>query len=146
MNRTSFCLAHAALAAAMACTLPSRAAELFVKVSGIVDGTGQIGCALFKSAQGFPMDNSGARQIWLLADPKGVVCRYGDLPDGGYAVSVSHDLNGNRKLDTNFLGIPTEAWGVSNNVRPRLRAPRWDEAVFSVADGKDLTLEIKVAP
>ncbi len=146
MKRTFFCLAHA-FAATVGCTLPAGAAELVVKVSGIADGTGQIGCALFKSAEGFPMDNgAAARQVWLPADAKGVVCRYSDLADGSYAVSVSHDLNGNRKLDMNFLGIPTEAWGVSNNVRPRLRAPRWNEAVFSVADGRDLTIEIKVAP
>lgn len=37
------------------------------------------------------------------------------LPYGWYAVSVVHDENHNLKLDTNFLGIPTEAFGFSNN-------------------------------
>ncbi len=146
MNPTLFCLAPALAAAALGCALPAGAAELLVKVSGIAEGSGRIGCALFKSAEGFPMDNSAARQVWLPADAKGVICRYSDLLDGSYAVAASHDLNGNRKVDTNFLGIPTEAWGVSNNVRPLLRAPGWNEAVFSVADGKDLTIEIEVAP
>jgi uncharacterized protein (DUF2141 family) len=80
----------------------------------------------------------------LRADAKGVTCNFSDLADGSYAVSVSHDLNGNKKVDTNFLGMPTESWGVSNNARPSLRAPRFDEAVFKVVAGKDMTLDIKV--
>jgi uncharacterized protein (DUF2141 family) len=47
-------------------------------------------------------------------------------------------------VDANFLGIPTEAWGVSNNVRPALRAPRFEEASFKVASGQSVTLEIRV--
>jgi uncharacterized protein (DUF2141 family) len=99
------------------------AAEVVVRVSGIAALSGEIGCALFPAGPAFPMDSSGARRIWVPADAKGVVCRFDNVAEGSWAVSVSHDLNGNRKVDTNFLGIPTEAWGVSNNVRPTLHAP-----------------------
>jgi uncharacterized protein (DUF2141 family) len=72
-----------------------------------------------------------------------VTCRFEALAPGDYAVAVSHDLNGNKKADTNFVGIPTEAWGVSNNVRPGLRAPRFDEARFSVpAEGATIAVRI----
>ena len=90
------------------------------------------------------MNNALAQQQWLPANPAGVTCRFADVSEGSYAASVSHDLNGNKKVDTNFLGIPTEAWGVSNNARPLMRAPRFDEAVFQIKDGKDLNLEIRV--
>jgi uncharacterized protein (DUF2141 family) len=140
-------VALALLCAAACHELPTQAhaAELIVKVTGIGEAPGQIGCALFKGPTGFPMDNSATQQQWQAADPKGVSCKFSDVADGSYAVSVSYDLNGNKKVDTNFLGIPTEAWGVSNNVRPALRAPRFEEAVFKMVDGKDLTLDIKVA-
>jgi len=36
---------------------------------------------------------------------------------GKYAVSVFHDENSNGKLDTNFLGIPREGVGASNNAK-----------------------------
>lgn len=121
------------------------AADIVINVSGISEARGSIGCALFPDSRGFPMDNSGARAVWLPADPKGVSCRYTGLPDGTYAVSVSHDLNGNRRTDTNFLGIPTEAWGVSNNARPTMRAPRFDEAAFKVAGGQSVTLDVRLA-
>ncbi len=107
-----------------------NSAELVVKVAGVSQPLGQIGCSLFATPNGFPMDTSTARSQWQPADAKGVTCRFSDLSAGKYAVSVGHDLNGNQKVDTNFIGMPTEQWGVSNNVRPSLRAPRYDEAVF----------------
>ena len=121
------------------------AAEILVNVSGVESGAGEIGCALFKSADGFPMEPSKSRQQWLPASAKGVSCRFDDVADGSYAVSVSLDMNANKKVDTNFLGIPKEPWGVSNNVRPSLRAPTFDEAVFKVVDGKTVTIDVKVA-
>jgi uncharacterized protein (DUF2141 family) len=36
------------------------------------------------------------------------------LPDGDYLVSVYQDLNGNGKLDSNFIGVPIEPIGISN--------------------------------
>lgn len=146
MFRIVFAPSGALVIALITASLPgAEAAELVVNVSGIEAAAGQIGCSLYAEPKGFPMDNSGALMQWLPAEPKGVTCRFAALADGRYAVSVAHDLNGNRKVDTNFLGIPTEAWGVSRNARPSLRAPRFEEAVFKVAGGKDQTIEIKVA-
>ncbi len=42
------------------------------------------------------------------------------------------DLNGNGKLDTNLFGVPKEPWGTSANVRPRMRAPRFEEGALNV--------------
>jgi uncharacterized protein (DUF2141 family) len=124
----------------------AHAAELVVRISGLSEPMGQVGCALFARAAGFPMDNASARLLWLAADPKGVTCRYADVPEGSYAVSIVHDANGNRRVDTNFIGLPIEQWGVSNNARPGLRAPRFDEAVFKIAaDAKEVVIDIKVA-
>jgi uncharacterized protein (DUF2141 family) len=54
------------------------------------------------------------------------------LAPGEWAVAVSQDLNNNDKLDKNFLGIPTEPFAFSNNVKPRLSAPRFEECKFTV--------------
>ena len=135
------------LAAAFLATMGQlHAADLVVNVSGVTEPAGQIGCALFASPAGFPTDNSAARQIWLPADPKGITCSFQGLVAGTYAVSIGHDQNGNGKVDTNLLGMPTEAWGVSNNIRPTLRAPRFDEAAFTIADpASSATVTIRVS-
>ena len=56
------------------------------------------------------------------------------LPPGSYALSVLQDLNGNRKLDTNFIGIPTEPSGSSNDAPARFSAPKFKDALFTVGD------------
>ena len=52
--------------------------------------------------------------------------------------------NGNKKVDTNFVGMPTEAWGVSNNIRPLMRAPRWQEAQFTINSGENKSINIQI--
>jgi uncharacterized protein (DUF2141 family) len=124
----------------------SKAADVVVRVSGLKEPLGQVGCSLFAGAVGFPMDSARSRVIWQSSDVKGVSCLFTDVAEGSYAVSIGHDLNGNKSVDTNFLGVPIEQWGVSNNVRPSLRAPRFDEAMFKIGAGvKEVTLDIKVA-
>ncbi len=123
----------------------AQAADLTVRVSGIATSVGQVGCALFKSPEGFPMNPAMASQQWTIAAANGVECRFSGVPSGEYALSVSHDFNGNKVIDTNIFGVPTEAWGVSNNVRPLMRAPKWHEALFRITEGKDMTLDVKLS-
>jgi uncharacterized protein (DUF2141 family) len=121
------------------------AVDVNVRVTGIGEPLGQIGCSLFTGPAGFPMDIASARTQWLPADAKGVTCRFTEVAPGTIAISIGHDANGNRRVDTNLVGLPTEQWGVSNNVRPTLRAPRFDEAMIKVpADAKEVMVDIKV--
>lgn len=55
-----------------------------------------------------------------------------DLPDGEYAISVFHDADGNGELTTNFLGIPKEKYGASNDAPARFGPPKWNDARFDV--------------
>jgi uncharacterized protein (DUF2141 family) len=147
-GRSQGCRRALALLIAAACALPvtASAADVVVRITGLSEPLGQVGCSLFAGPPGFPMDSSGARQVWQAADAKGVTCRYTDVPEGTYAVAIGHDLNGNKRVDTNFIGMPTEQWGVSKNARPSLRAPRFDEANFKVAaDAKEVVIDIQVA-
>ena len=127
--------------------LPTSAAnDLVVRVVGLQAPIGAVGCALFSDATGFPLDNTGAQQQWVPAGGESVTCRFAGLKPGRYAVAIAHDLNGNRRVDTNLLGMPTEQWGVSNAVRPTLRAPRYDEAAFVLpAQAPEHVITIEVA-
>lgn len=135
----------AALAAHLCAPATGSAAELVVRVSGVESSTGEVGCALHADGSEFPTGNARAVQVWLPADPRGIACRFANLKPGFYAVSVSHDLNGNRRADTNFLGIPRESWGVSRNARPSMRAPTFDEAKVEVSAAGVTTIDVRVA-
>lgn len=45
------------------------------------------------------------------------------------AVAVIHDINANRDMDRNMLGIPTEPYGFSRGVRPRFGPPDFEAAL-----------------
>lgn len=59
------------------------------------------------------------------------------LPPGGYAVAAYHDENGNGKLDTGFLGIPTEGLGASNDAKGFMGPPDFDHARLEIRAGEN---------
>jgi uncharacterized protein (DUF2141 family) len=138
--------------AAMALTAPAWGAAIVVTVVDVKSDQGFVGCALFAAdaAALFPLDLSRAvtqRTAASTATQTGRMrCEFLDLAPGSYAVSAAHDINGNGKTDRNFVGLPTEPWAVSNNVRPTLRAPRFNEAVFTVAAEEVKQVELRLAP
>ena len=129
----------------LAAAAPALAEAITVVVAGIETDGGEIGCALYGGPEGFPMDDSLATVQWQDARRDGVVCSFVGLVPGAYAVAVSHDFNGNQRTDTNFFGIPTEPWGVTNNVRPMLRAPSFEEAAVELSPGTALRVTVEVA-
>ncbi|GAA3918495.1 DUF2141 domain-containing protein [Hymenobacter algoricola] len=67
-----------------------------------------------------------------------------DLPNGEWAVAITQDTNNNDKLDKNFLGIPTEPYAFSNNIRPTLRPPDFNQCKFMVnGSGKVVSIVLK---
>lgn len=53
------------------------------------------------------------------------------LNRGQYAVSAFHDENNNSVLDKNFLGIPQEKYGFSNDARGTFGPPELREQLFT---------------
>lgn len=63
---------------------------------------------------------------------------------GVFAIGIYHDVNGNKKFDKNFLGLPAEPYGVSNNPGLRLGAPKHEEARFTVGpDGTTVEITLR---
>ena len=66
-----------------------------------------------------------------------------NIPKGKYAIAVFLDENDNYRLDKNFLGIPKEKYGFSNNVLPAFRSATFEEAAFELKQ-QDAELIIKL--
>lgn len=64
------------------------------------------------------------------------------LPKGQYSITAFHDLNGNEKLDLNFLGIPTEPFGFSNDARSMLKKPDIEERLINLNEDKSVTFKL----
>jgi uncharacterized protein (DUF2141 family) len=119
-------------------------ATLTVRVTGARNTKGKIWVTVFQDAQGFPDDASRViRQQSVEIDPNTMSAQvtFKDLPQGTFAVSVLHDENGNGMMDKNFVGMPKEGYGASNNPKKKKRAPTFDEAKFSL-NASEQTIEI----
>jgi len=128
------------LAAAAAAPAPSGAASatLVVEVEGLKDDKGKLHAALYASEEGFPTKPEKALRhvdVPIVAGKARVV--FEGLPPGGYAVAAYHDENGNGKLDTGFLGIPTEGLASSNDAKGFMGPPSFEKARVEVAPGEN---------
>jgi uncharacterized protein (DUF2141 family) len=52
------------------------------------------------------------------------------IPYGKYAVTIFHDVNGDTELNSNFMGIPKEPYGFSNNPRAMFGPPSFEQSLF----------------
>ena len=109
---------------------------LQIDVTDTTHADGSAGIALWAGEEGFPEEIERAlRTIYVPVVEGQARATFEDLEPGDYAVTVFNDQDQDEEFDRNWLGMPRESWGVSNNVRPRLRAPRYDEAVFGASGG-----------
>lgn len=116
-----------------------------VEIGGLRNDKGQVMCALFSSARDFPKNGDKAiAQAKSEISQGHATCEFSGIAPGRYAVSVFHDENSNGKMDTNFMGIPREGVGASNNARGHLGPPKFEDAAFSYPGGR-LDLSITVA-
>jgi len=66
-----------------------------------------------------------------------------NIPFGEYAVKLYHDENEDGQMNTNFIGMPKESYGFSNNVMGKFSPPKFEKAKF-LFDSKNLSIRIKV--
>jgi uncharacterized protein (DUF2141 family) len=118
---------------------------IHVKILNIRNSNGPVACALFESPDGFPTEylHFATNIMVIKVRDKQARCDFLDIPPGTYALIVVHDENMNSKLDTNWLGVPTEGYGFSNDAEAMLSAPSFSAASFPY-DGKDMTLTISL--
>lgn len=55
-----------------------------------------------------------------------------EVRPGRYAVQIYHDENGNGRLERNFIGIPKEGYGFSNDIKPGFGPPNFDAAAIDM--------------
>ena len=64
------------------------------------------------------------------------------VPPGTYAIKMFQDANRNEKFDFNWLGLPYERYGFSNNARPdwmHLSPPKFKAAKIELKPGANAT-------
>lgn len=107
------------------------------------NSNGKVYTSIYLSKEGYPTDPSKAfkRTVTTIVDNKCSVL-FDNIPKGVYAIACYHDENDNKKLDTYFIGIPTEGTGASNNAKGFFGPPKFNDAEFNVSADTNLTITI----
>jgi len=110
--------------------------DIVVNISNIDNDKGKIMIGLYAS-----------EGTWLGNPEKGFIGKieegvstatFANITPGVYAVSIFHDENDNNELDMNFMGIPKEDNGCSNNASGFFGPPKWKDAKFELKDKTEI--------
>jgi uncharacterized protein (DUF2141 family) len=111
----------------------TNSGTLLVLVNGLDDTRGQLLVAIYNEKNEF-LSAQPAMGTGTAISRTAQVVKFEKVPYGEYAVAVIHDQNNDGILDKNFIGIPTEGYGFSNNAMGDFGPPSFDDASFKVAD------------
>ena len=115
--------------------------KLTVVVNNIRNDKGYIRVALYNSGKSFMINPFRTAEV--RAKEGHVMVVFQEIPEGEYAATVLHDLNGNKAMDENLLGIPKEGFGFSNDAMGPFGPPGYRECIFPVK-GNAVTTGVKL--
>ena len=111
-----------------------------VNISGMKADKGAVYVALYNSEASFL--KIGFKATVVKVTNKKAVASFKNIEKGVYAISIFHDKNDNKKMDTNFMGIPKEPTGCSNGAKGFMGPPKYKKAKFEVT--KDIVIPVHV--
>ena len=114
---------------------------LKVKIEGVQEIKGSIAVALYSSEKDFLKKDF--RNIHYPIGNDEIVIEFKNLPAGTYGIGIFHDLNNNKELDKNFIGLPKEPYGFGNNAKGTFGPPSFEDASFVLAEGQSVFMTIK---
>ena len=111
----------------------SKSGSIVVPIENLQNfGKGQLVAYLYTKVN--RVEINGVKYLHRVIVPvkgKQATVTFKDIPFGEYAVAIMHDMNKDLKMDSNWLGIPNEDLGISNNVKGGpLGGPKWKGARF----------------
>ena len=117
---------------------------IVVEINGCENSDGVIQMGLYNSKSGFPEFDKSYKAVVLNPSKETVVHTFTSIPAGTYAIAVWHDEDEDQKINTNWLGIPSENYGFSLNKFGTFGPPDFEDVSFEVVDNKTITLTINL--
>lgn len=115
--------------------------ELTIVVNNIEEIKGRILIGVFEKEEDYPIEDKMFRALAIRVDGKAVSGAV-KVPKGEYAIALFHDVNNDEICNTNWFGIPREAFGFSNNIRPFFSLPAFDKVKVNVEENKKIEISL----
>lgn len=118
--------------------------KIIIQLTGMENTNGKVNVALYNSSSSFNDPNQAFREYFLDVTGTSMTITLDSIPEGTYAFGLFHDENDNAELDQNFLNIPTEGFGFSNNAMGSFGPPSYDESKFTLPKNSTITQTIEL--
>jgi len=129
----------------MAGVLANAQNKVVANITNIRSDNGVCRVCLFNSESSFSGEGGKPFEcLTLTVKNKQAQGIFNNVPNGTYALFVFHDKNNNNKMDKNFLGIPKEGYGASQNKLPFASAPNFNDNKFTIANNSTVNIVIKM--
>jgi len=116
---------------------------LTVIIENLESETAPVYISLYRTKDKFPEPKGQMKEYKFKAHGKTISVEIPNLKFGTYAIATYQDVNSSGKIDKNFIGIPTEGYAFSNNFKPTVKAPDFDDCSF-VYNAKNCSQTIKM--
>ncbi len=116
--------------------------DLTVNVTGLENNDGVLQFGLYNNADQFPIVGETYKMIRVKTNGASRKYTFKGLPKGVYAVAIYQDENNNDNCDKNFIGVPTEPFAFSNDIRPKFSAPSFQDCMFKLDRNKTVSIKL----
>lgn len=118
--------------------------RVVVEIRNFKNDRGTCIVSLYDNARAFSGKGEPMHTLRVPVAGRSASAAFEAIPAGRYAIAVVHDANNNNRFDTNFIGIPTEGYGASQNKLPFAAAPKFEENTFLVGAGTHTSVNIRL--
>ena len=121
--------------------------DLTIVLTGFENNNGLVWISVVNSEQGYVDEHKAFCGIRTKLTKRRVEIVLKGISYGEYGIRTYHDEDESGSLNKNFLGIPKEAYGFSNNARNLFGTPSYDKVRFKLnAPAVTVNITIKKYP
>ena len=114
-------------------TLSQKPATLTIEINNLNSSKGRVLLDLQDE------NKNSVQTVFQEIKDKHCIITIENLSPGKYAFKYFHDENSNKELDTNWMGMPKEGFGFSNNAKGKFGPPKHEKTIFNFASDTTLT-------
>jgi uncharacterized protein (DUF2141 family) len=116
--------------------------DLKITVTNVKTQKGSVEIGIFNNEKSFLLKGKEYRTGSKVVTNDTIVFVLKDLTQDDYAISLYQDINSDKKCNLNFIGIPTEPYGFSNNFKPKFSKPTFNDCKIEINNNKSIMIKL----
>ncbi len=120
----------------------AQTANLTIKINGIQNAKGTMNFAVYDNAENYDKSKDYFVGESVKVESLDFVYVFEDMPYGTYAISLFQDEDENDELNTNWIGMPKELFGFSNDAKAKMGPPDFVDASFEIKGDMELVINL----